>query len=187
MHIRQATKEDVSSIYPLIYTIWNDMNFPLLEKLPNEQFRNIMLRTMCDKHAKFYYKNAYVCEIDSRIVGILYGYYGVKEPLYDKYFQTFLAKHLPPSLIPNMPDYRETNDKEWYIDALVVLPDHHNKGIGTGLINALHHFLPINTIIGLNCEVDNTNALRFYQRLGFSINSNLSFLGHTYRHLTKYI
>lgn len=187
MHIRIATAKDIPSIYPFIYTIWEDMDFPLLTHTSPHQFKQIMTQSMADPYAKFYYGNAIVCQIDHTIVGVLYSYDGRNEPQFDQHFQHWLSQHLSLADIPVKPTYRETNDNEWYIDALIVSPTHRSKGIGTALIQFLCHTLPKGTTIGLNCELDNTRASALYYSLGFSKTHTISFLSHQYNHLTKLI
>lgn len=183
--IRQATASDIPSIYPLILTIWEDMAFPFLKLASQEDFKSTMLTLMADDRFKWCYHNVIVHTTNEKVDGILYGYEGAKEGAYDEFFYDYIDDKFPKLNIRNYTYPKESHDKEWYLDALVVDSNARGKGIGTTLLKELPKHIQTPHPIGLNCDVTNPRAYKLYQSLGFNTVYEISFLGHTYFHMEK--
>ncbi|MBS4762280.1 GNAT family N-acetyltransferase [Carnobacteriaceae bacterium zg-ZUI252] len=184
MTIRHATLDDISSIYPLIRIIWEDMSHPLLTLLDDATFKHTMCDLMRRDESKFSYRNALVYEINHQVVGVLYGYDGHKEPAYDKQLIDYIRKRFPNVDTTPLHMERESCDDEWYLDSLVVAPQHRSQGIAKAFFNYLHANAS-QSIIGLNCEYGNDNAFALYQKMGYKNVYSTTFLGHTYRHMQR--
>ncbi|NEW65663.1 GNAT family N-acetyltransferase [Carnobacteriaceae bacterium zg-84] len=185
--IRKATKQDIDAIYPLIYIIWEDMNYPLLRLLDKDTFQKTMLHILADEHAKFSYKNAWVYEKENQIIGVLYGYAGQDERQFDEHFHTFIDAHFPHLNIRQYESNRESHDNEWYLDSLVVHSNYRGQGIASAFFDVLKDIVAPYQRVGLNCEQDNLQAKKLYERLGFSTVYEIDFLGHLYYHMEKSI
>jgi putative acetyltransferase len=57
--------------------------------------------------------------------------------------------------------------RTFYLDQLVVAPEHWSAGVGTALIAVSKHLSP--TGLDLEVNTDNARAIRFYEKQGFSI------------------
>lgn len=185
--LRQAKPTDINAIYPLIDIIWKDMDFPLKRLLPPEQFQQTMQQLMALPHSKFSYTNCWVHEETSEhISGILYSYAGSRECELDEQFYTSIDTLFPTLNIRQYADKRETNDNEWYIDAIVVDSSYRGRGIA----KTFFQHLPIiakHSTIGLNCDVNNHKAYALYEKLHFKTTDTITFLGHNYYHMQKNI
>lgn len=182
--ITHATQQDIPSIFPLLDIIWQDMDFPLRRLLDSDTFKKTMTDLMALPHSKFSYQHCFVFKKGATVIGVLFGYFGKDESLLDEHFCQFIDERFPHLNIRAYMDYRESLDNEWYLDALIVHPNHQKKGIGSALLQ--HIDTHITTMpIGLNCEHDNVTAQRLYEKIGFQFVTTVSFLGHTYHHLQK--
>lgn len=182
--ITPAQKHDIDEIFQLLDIIWQDMDFPLRRLLDTHTFQNTMIDIMSLPNSKFSYTHCTIFKENDTVMGVLFGYLGKDEPLLDDHFCQFIEDRFPHLHIRQYMDYRETLDDEWYIDALVVHPLYQQKGIGTALLQHIHHAI-IDIPIGLNCEQDNASAQRLYEKNGFQFKTTVQFLGHTYNHLQK--
>ena len=183
--IRPATSQDIAAIFNLMLIIWEDMEFEPWAVLEPKCFTEYMMFHMKQSHTKYSYQNVWVFEDEKHeILGILLGYDGQKEPAYDlDLIQTF--KQEP--LLQNMRLNRESRDDEWYLDSIVVSQAARGQGIGKQFFDYLPDIVPNNTVVGLNCDLNNHQAKRLYTRLGFKKIDEVQFSGHTYEHLQKTI
>lgn len=78
----------------------------------------------------------------------------------------------------------ETIPEEFYLDTLMVLPDHRNKGVGQALIkDAYERARKKGKPLGLLVEPENHNARRLYERMGFRQIDKRPFAGVDMNHL----
>lgn len=179
--IRQATPKDIPFIFPLINIIWHDMSHPLLTLVDTNTFQKIMTDLMAHENSKFSYKNALVFD-DNGIQGVLYHYDGRLENTFNQYLINYIAQHFPQLDTTSLCVENETFPHEWYIDSIVVASHVRGRGVGSTLIK---HVLQTQSAhdISLNCEYNNINAYTLYTHLGFRHISDITFLGHTYKHM----
>lgn len=180
--IRQATLTDIPSILPLITIIWHDMSHPLLDLVDTQTFYNIMTDLMSHENSKFSYKNALVCD-NNGIQGVLYHYDGALENTLNHYLIDYMTQHFPHLDTSTLHVDNETFPNEWYIDSVVVDSHFRGRGVGSSLIKHVINTKKDTHIITLNCEYDNSNAYALYTKLGFKHLSDITFLGHKYRHM----
>lgn len=180
--IRQATPKDIPFIFPLINIIWHDMSHPLLDLVNADTFQTIMTDLMADTNSKFSYKNALV--FDNRgIQGVVYHYDGKMETSFNQYLINYMTQHFPQLSTKTLHVDNETFFNEWYIDSIVVDSNFRGRGIGRSLIKHIIDTKNTTHNISLNCEYNNINAYTLYTHLGFKHVSNITFLGHTYKHM----
>lgn len=185
--LRPATIHDIADIFPLLDMIWEDMAFPFRQLVDASTFQTTMMALMATNRSKYSMQNCYVYTKNDTVVGVLLGYFGHLEMQLDAEFYAYIDQKFPELSIRQYAFNRETTDKEWYIDALVVHAHYRKQGIGRAFFNYLPTLLPVNTTVGLNCDFDNPKAKKLYQSLGFETTQIISFLGHDYYHMQKMI
>lgn len=179
--IRQATPKDIPFIFPLISIIWHDMSHPLLNLVDSTTFKRIMTDLLSHENSKFSYKNALVYDNDG-IQGVLYHYEGSLESSFNQYLIDYITTHYQHINTQTLHVDNETFPNEWYIDSVVVDSRFRGCGVGSSLIKHVLHTKTTHKIT-LNCEYDNINAYTLYVKLGFKHQMDITFLGHTYKHM----
>lgn len=181
--IRKVRKEDCSELYDLIHEIFVDMELPLLDLLEPDVLKAAMVRAMQEDVYRFSYRNGLVYEENGEILGCCFGYPGASEPIIDAALRTaFEEMHVTaPSLFPDS----ETFAGEWYLDSIVTKQSARGKGVAHQLLQALPTLASVagETIIGLNCEKDNLQAKKLYEKVGFRTISERILSGHVYDHM----
>ncbi len=184
--IRRAKKGDAKMVAPLLFTIWQDMELPLLQKEKEEKIIETLEEAICVPDYRYGFNHLYVYEDNGVIGGALAGYPGEKEPFIDDAWSALAKKH---DLIDQSAVFKEkeTFSGEWYLDSIVTKQDYRGKGIGTALLNELPRFARADgkRKIGLNCDKANPAAKRLYERLGFQTVGEIILSGHKYEHMQK--
>ncbi len=181
--IRKARKEDCPELYDLIHEIFVDMELPLLDLLDPAVLKAAVVRAMHADVYRFSYRNGLVYEENGEILGCCFGYPGASEPIIDAALRTaFEEMHVAaPRLFPDS----ETFAGEWYLDSIVTKQSARGKGVAFQLLQALPTLATAagETIIGLNCEKDNLQAKKLYEKVGFRTVSERILSGHVYDHM----
>lgn len=181
--IRKAIKEDCPELYDLIHEILVDMELPLLTLLEPDVLKAAVVRAMQEDVYRFSYRNGLVYEENGEILGCCFGYPGASEPIIDAALRTvFKEMHVTaPRLFPDS----ETFAGEWYLDSIVTKQSARGKGVAHQLLQALPTLASAagETIIGLNCEKDNLQAKKLYEKIGFRTVSERILSGHVYDHM----
>ncbi|MGA9518951.1 MAG: GNAT family N-acetyltransferase [Trichococcus sp.] len=181
--IRKAKKEDCPELYDLIHEIFVDMELPLLDLLDPDVLKAAVVRAMQEDVYRFSYRNGLVYEENGEILGCCFGYPGAIESIIDAALRTaFKEMHVPaPSLFPDS----ETFAGEWYLDSIVTKQAARGKGVAHQLLQALPTLASAagETVIGLNCEKDNLQAKKLYEKVGFRTVSERILSGHVYDHM----
>jgi putative acetyltransferase len=68
---------------------------------------------------------------------------------------------------PEVIGFVTVDPRTFYLDQLVVAPEHWSSGVGTALMAVAKHLSP--TGLDLEVNTDNTRAIRFYEKQRFSI------------------
>lgn len=131
---------------------------------------------------QYSYDNVLVEEVEGKLVGLLIGYDGgAIETLRKPFFDFIIQNYHPEGFTMEL----ESEAGEFYFDVLCVDPDYQNRGIGKKLINAgiekakaLGH-----QKVGLLVNVENVDAKRLYESLGFGKVGQRYLLGSTHDHL----
>lgn len=131
--------------------------------------------------SQYSYSNALIAEIDGIPVGAAIGYDGGNLESLRKRTLEAIHRYNPDLRIVD----NETEDGEFYLDSLAILPQYRSMGIGRKLIDAtikkarsLGH-----RRIGLLVDFENPDAERLYLSLGFSRVGTRPFFGHQMKHL----
>lgn len=184
--IRQATSFDAPEIAPLLLTIWKDMELPIFETENEEMVTKALAKAILLPDYRYYYKHIHVYEKDQQIAGVVAGYPSKIEPLIEEPWKQIIAELHLTYTKPVFVDL-ETLPDEWYLDSLVTSPAFRGQGIGSALINALPQIAEATgeNVIGLNCDLQNPDAKRLYQRLGFVKVAEIEIGTHLYEHMQK--
>ena len=91
-----------------------------------------------------------------------------KKEICQKYFGKFKGAIIAKQMNPIFQKPAVSDDKELYIDTIVVDPNYRNKGIGTILLNKAAEFGIFNTLV-LEVFSKNQTAISFYKKNGFTI------------------
>lgn len=183
--IRKVRLEEIPQLYPFVFNILSEMELPLLDNLDDDLLNEIIIEAMKSPNYRFGYDHAWVCEQDSQIVGVLFGYPGEFGSLVDGPLEVALVNR---GLEPiDFKSGSETHSGEWYLDSVVVSPIYRRKGIAHRLLQT------VSTIakdagydtIGLNCPVDNVIAYKLYSEAGFIERTKNLLGGKVYLHLSK--
>jgi ribosomal protein S18 acetylase RimI-like enzyme len=181
--IRKAQKEDCPELYDLIHEIFVDMELPLLDLLEPDVLKAAMVRAMHEDVYRFSFRNGLVYEENGEILGCCFGYPGASEPIIDAALRTAFKEMIvtAPRLFPDS----ETFAGEWYLDSIVTKQSARGKGIAFQLLQALPTLASAvgETVIGLNCEQDNLQAKKLYEKVGFRTVSERILSGHVYDHM----
>lgn len=178
--IRFAQKEDCSKLYDLLLEIFLDMELEVFEQLSPTIMKQWMVESMQKSDSRYSYKNALVFVENNQILGCAFGYKGELEQSLTRPLQESFAEK-GWEIFPDA----ETFSGEWYLDSLVVHSDFRKKGIAQALIQALPKLAKSQgeTVIGLNCDHENSKARVLYEKMGFRKTSDWVIGEHTYDHM----
>ena len=184
--IRQPLPEERTQIIPLIQTIMEDMELPILTKVSPSTLHTILEKAMLQEDFRYSLTNTLVYIEHGTVAGAIFGYHGHLEPkIDDPFYQLYEAYNIPSSI--HLYEDSETQAGEWYIDILSVHPNHRRKGIGMKLLQAVEDLAKQQgaSVIALNCDEVNDKAYQLYQKLGYTATSTQILSGHSYYHMTK--
>jgi ribosomal protein S18 acetylase RimI-like enzyme len=135
------------------------------------------------ENSLYSYKNSFIALIDQKIVGLLVAYDGkIHQKLQQNLIESLRKDyHFNDELSP------ETEEGEFYIDALSVNPEYRGQKIGSQLISFAENYAQKNQFkkIGLLVDEENPAAKRLYSRLGFNFTHTVNLDTHAYEHLQK--
>jgi len=145
---------------------------------------NAILKSLFVKPGNlFSFQHVYFAEIDAKIVGMILGYDWISKKQEDwttgflllKYMKINFIKKLP-SLLKAMNTTGWVCEEEYYISNIAVFPEYRGTGIGTALITKIEQYAMRKGLkkIALDVEVENSDGVRLYQRLGYRITKESS-------------
>ena len=184
--IRQPSEDERTQIIPLILTIMEDMELPILKEVFPSTLHTMLEEAMLQEDFRYSLTNTLVYIEDGNVAGAIFGYQGHLEPkIDDPFYQLYETYNIPSSI--RLYEDSETQAGEWYIDILSVHPNYRRKGIGMKLLQAAEDLAKQQgaSIIALNCEEINDKAYQLYQKLGYTATSTKILSGHSYYHMTK--
>jgi ribosomal protein S18 acetylase RimI-like enzyme len=184
--IRQAKKEDGEAIVDLLMVIFRDMQLPFLAKYGEEKTKEIMLVAMDEEDYRYNYHRGIIEELNGAIAGVAFGYPAEDEKVIDEAFTQILPAF---DIDPKETIFTDSESLpgEWYLDSISVAPNFRGHGVGTKLLRALPKVAKQDNekIIGLNVDVENTQAEKLYKRSGFQVVAQVKIAGHKYKHMQK--
>lgn len=183
--IRKIKQEEVHLLYPFVYRIFSDMDFPLLQTVDGDQLNRIVLEAMRSPHYRYGYEHAWVCERNGQIAGVLFGYPGNLESFVDGPLEAALLEHGFPAI--TIKEGTESLPGEWYLDALVVAPIFRRQGIATqflGIVDALAKEAGCQQV-SVNCPTSFEVAYQLYENAGFKEKTKIVLGNRAFSHMTK--
>lgn len=186
--IRKAIKEDAKEIVPLIFTILEDMELPILKEVSKDKLKYVLEKGIEIENYRYSYNHTWVYEIEGKIAGIIVAYNGAVEEE-DKNTWKCLATEY--NLGTDMPLFldKETENEHYYIDTVSVHKDYRRQGIGKKLMEYVPLMAKENNkkIISLNCDKENLKAKALYEQYGFETESEKVLSGHIYNYMVRKI
>ena len=184
--IRFADKKEGKEIVALLWEIFEEMELPLLAKIPKDTLLNMIAEAFLEPSYRYSYKRGLVYEMNGEIAGVIYGYPAEVEHLIDQPFQNILLKngyHPEEILFVD----KETFPNEWYIDSIVVKDTYRGLGIGSTLIEEMSKLAKSEgyRTVGLNVDLANPKAKELYSKLNFKKVGDIVISGHQYDHMCK--
>ncbi|MFW0717621.1 GNAT family N-acetyltransferase [Pedobacter sp. N23S346] len=180
--IRKAKPSDSKFVVPLIIQAMGELAGKFANSNDSDIIFNLFEYFFQQKENQYSYQNTLVFTSDDEILGAINAYDGaqlylLRKPLLDYLETQGNAQKLSVA--------QETEEGEFYIDTVSVKPEAQGKGIGKLLIYAaidwakeLNH-----RQVGLLVEKNNPGALKLYQKIGFYIKNDKTFLGGEYHHM----
>ena len=176
--IRTATPSDAPFVAPLMFQAMSEIVFKLIQREDPHESVRFLERLFMEQNNQYSYENTLVYEKDKQILGSLVYYNGAHiDPLSQSVFDFVKA-----SYGHNIRLEKETQAGEYYIDTLSVSPKAQGKGIGSSLLLHLKEQLKGETI-GLLVSMENPQAEKLYQRMGFAYADMKMLAGAPYKHL----
>lgn len=181
MIIRKALIKDSESIASLLMLATGEVIYKFIGERNFLKAKDFLFQFVKSENNQYSFQNCYVVENEGEILGALLGYDGAKLQEFRKPVLEYIHQHFNPNL--RVED--ETQEGEFYIDSIAVLPNQQGKGIGAKLIQ---HVLKEKSYgngqtIGLLVDKANPGAKRLYLKLGFEIVGEKNLLGIDLEHL----
>lgn len=183
MRLRKAIIQDSNIIAQCLFLAMKEIVFYYIGAEDESEAHTFLETLARQKGNQFSYENCWVLENDENLVvaasNIYDGanLYTLREPVFE------LARELYQSNLDKVGD--ETQTGEMYIDCIAVLPEHQGTGYGSILLKHLIDELVIQRglTLGLLVDLDNPNAHRLYERLGFQAKGKKLFAGKWLEHM----
>lgn len=181
-HIRAATVEDATVVARLIVQAMGSLTERFLGSRYTGKAVAVFEHFFAQTDNQYSYQNALVYEEGGIVLGSLVAYDGAKLREYREPFFAYLRQHFG---FDEAGLGDETQDGEFYLDTISVVPEAQGKGIGKALLAAgiergrelgFRH-------IGLLVDTENPDARRLYERLGFQLRGLTGFAGGHYEHM----
>lgn len=179
--IRKAKKEDASQIAELFMLAWPVDDILESNGTSYDELHASITSVAASEKTIYSYENTLVAEIDGKVVGAMCAYDGadyqkLKQPIVDA---------LGPDC--GFAQLRETEEGEFYLDSVGVVPEYRGRGIASRLFEAqceravsLGH-----KVAGLIVDEDKPQAEALYTRLGFRYIDDKDFFGHKMKHMVR--
>jgi ribosomal protein S18 acetylase RimI-like enzyme len=182
-HIRKARKEEAAQIAELFMLAWPVAEILESNAISYGQLHESITFIAASPETVYSYDNTLVAEIDGKVVGAMCAYDGadyqrLKQPIVDT---------LGPDC--GFARLKETEEGEFYLDSVGVLPEYRGIGIATRLFEAQCERAASmgHKVAGLIVDVDKPHAEALYARLGFVYLDDKDFFGHKMKHMIKHL
>lgn len=182
MNIRPAKKTDADIVPELMLQAMEEIIFKFIGKNDIEEAIQFLTKLFAETNNQYSYKNTFVIEDeDENIIGSLTAYNGdeltkLREPI---------LKHIKDCYNISIQPENETEGNEYYLDTVSISPSQQGKGIGSLLLQHGIKFAKDNGYpqIGLLVDLENPNAQRLYEKLGFILGKQIELVGGNYHHM----
>ena len=182
--IRQAVPGDAPKAVPLILEAIGSIAFILTGTTERKEAASVLDGFFRQEGNRVSYQNTLVLQEDRQVVGVALLYDGAKARELGVPLERAEAKK------SGLPDYRiptEPDESEFYLDTVSVSPSYQGKGYGRKLVEAvcLRAREQEHRRIALLVDLDNTDAKRLYEKLGFRVDYTKSIGGEDYFHMVR--
>ncbi|CEE01603.1 MULTISPECIES: GNAT family N-acetyltransferase [Bacillaceae] len=181
--IRQALKQDKKDAASLIYQAIHDIAHVLTAETEYQKVLAELEILFSSEGNRISYKNCLIAEDEGQIAGIVVSYPGKYAEKFDEAIKSYLlAKKGYAPVID-----KETDETDYYIDTVSVHSSFRNHGIGTSLLKAAitkgkkAGYRTISLVV----DVNNKQARKLYERIGFIYKKSISIHHHDYDYLVK--
>lgn len=181
MQIRKAKKEDADQIAELMILAMTEIVYQFIGKEDYEEGKKFLRDLIQEDNNQYSYQYIFVAEDQNKILGQLCLYPGgllksLRQPVLDRIKAIYNNDY-------SVSD--ETQEGEIYIDTLAVNTAAQGKGVGKLLIQfAIEEFVHKNQEpLGLLVDNDNPNAKRLYEKMGFTVQNDVSIFGKKMEHM----
>ena len=176
IRLRPARPADAAEAAPLIYAAGPTLYTLMFGPDPADVIR-LFERLFVLPCNPFSHERGLLAERDGRVVGLALAA-PVASPRWSGLRMAFLLPRLR-GLLPLLRCRRELRDvgacisalprDAYYLGILAVTPEERSRGVGSALIEEVHHRarMALTPGVALHAEIDNTVALRFYARHGY--------------------
>lgn len=180
--IRKAKMEDAASIAELITQAMGSLANKFTANKGDHEAIELLLRFIRLKDNQYSLNHILVYELAGKVVGEINAYDGSKIEELRRPFFDYLIEHYHPN---GFTMEKESQGGEFYIDTLSVNPTYQGKGIGKHLINSAIAWAKElgHQKIGLLVNLENRDAKRLYENLGFRKENEVYLLGSIHEHL----
>jgi ribosomal protein S18 acetylase RimI-like enzyme len=179
--VRKATLNDAEIIATYLFLAMEDLVYKFIGAEDPGKGKEFMLYFVEKNNNQYSYQNCWVVEDDMKVVAAVNLYNGALLSDLRKPVIEYLRKKFNKDLHAE----DETQSGEYYIDSLGVNPNYQNKGIGTKLLQFIidEYVTRHNQTLGLLVDETNSNAKRFYLKLGFKSAGKRVLFGTSMEHL----
>jgi ribosomal protein S18 acetylase RimI-like enzyme len=179
MKIRPASPQDAKAITPLMLLAMDDIVARFLHSNDPRDAIVFMETLIAQENNQYSYENIHVVEHEDQIVGAMCIYDGallhtLREPV-KAYVESKTNGLFEPE--------DETEEGEYYIDCLAVLPEYQGKGIGKSLLRfAIETYVKSQgKVLGL--LVEKLEARKLYEKVGFTFHCTKTLTGKPMAHM----
>ena len=180
VNIRPAVPEDAETAAKLTFMAYHVFSYDIFGKIGEEAAHKHFEGLWKHGYNRFGYKFSYIANKDNNTVGLITCYPGqmitklvlptLRQLIYlgrGRFIFHFLT-HL--NNFYHFASSQETNEDEFYIATLSVLPEHRNMGIGAELLKFANVLAAKQDLqkCSLHVNAKNTDGIRFYEKNGFS-------------------
>lgn len=182
LRIRAAQTHDVAVVPEIMLQAMEDIVFRFIQKEDKKEAVHFLTALFQQSKNLYSHENTFVAvDPEGNIMGSLTGYDGdhfieLRQPILE-----IMQKQYGNDLIPEA----ETTGQEFYIDSVAVSPTARGKGVGSELLKHAITYAKTHGFrqIGLLVDLDNPNAKKLYERLGFTLGNKMPFAGGEYYHM----
>ncbi|SES21052.1 GNAT family N-acetyltransferase [Pedobacter rhizosphaerae] len=184
--IRKAKQEDAPTVAELIVQAMGDLAYKFSNTRDHHKTLALFEHFFRLTDNQYSYQHTLVYKEGGEVLGSINGYDGSKLAVLRAPFLQYLKEHCG---WINFDPEPETAAGEFYLDTISVAPIVQGKGIGKQLIEAgINRAAELgHKNVGLLVELNNPGALRLYQKMGFEIESEKTFINGLYYHMTQAI
>lgn len=179
--VRKATLNDSEIIVTNLFLAMEDIVYKFIGAEDPKKAREFMLHFVEKDNNQYSYQNCWVVENNMEVVAAINLYNGallheLRQPVIE-YLRSKFNKDFDPE--------DETQEGEYYIDSLGVIPDQQSKGIGTKLLQFVidEYVNKHGQTLGLLVDETNPSAKRLYLKLGFKSAGRKVLFGKRMEHL----